>query len=131
MAQLGPTNILFDIACQTTATRIAARNSASDVTKVTPLANGFLQIPYSQAGFGFNGSLTAAKDNSGNVTITVIAADTDVTATTNEDVVNHAPGDFGTLVLRPGETTGPMHNLDLYTVKVSGNGNVLHVCGCH
>lgn len=136
MSTLGPTNVLFDIACQTAATAIAARNSAADVSVVTPLTHGFLQIPFAQGGFGFRGCLTAAKNNSGNITVTVAAPDTPATdvsnpTTSNSDVVNHRPGNLGTLALQPGESTGPIGPIDLYTVFVSGNGNVLHVMGTH
>lgn len=139
MALYGPTNVLFDITCTNTPTRIASRNSAADVAVPTPLSGGFLQIPFDMGGFGFEGTLQAQAGNSGNILITCVAADTPTTdnanpTTSNSKVVNQSALALGSITLKPGESTPMLVGLDLYTMKVSnasGANNVLHVAGTH
>lgn len=109
MALRGLQELFFDVTCTGTPTAIAKINAGSDVSVITPLSGGFLQIPVAMVGLGFRGRLTAKTGNSGDVTV----------ATT-----------FGTLILKAGETSGFLDGVDLTLFTVSGNANVLHVMGC-
>jgi hypothetical protein len=131
MALYGPTTLLFDVTCTATPTPIAARNAAADVTVPTVLSGGFIQIPYNQAGFGFRGTLTAAKGNSAPIVITVSAPDATTTNTTNQGVVAQNPSNLGSISLAAGESTGLLEGVDLSIIRVSGNNQILHVSGQH
>ena len=98
-----PADVCTDVVVQSTPTPIAVAGSP---------AHGQLTFPTNASGFGFKGSLLAAKGNTAAITIT---------------------GTYGTMTLAAGETTGPIEDWDLGLILVScGTANqVLHVAGNH